>query len=219
VYGTSDYLLLIKTHITENAQYFIFLAFFLSFAVKIPLIPFHIWLPLAHVEAPVAGSVILAGLLIKLGAYAFIRFAIPLTPIAASYFAPLIIVLSILSIIYASLTTIRQTDLKRIIAYSSVAHMGVATLSIFTFTKIGLNASIFLQIAHGLVSSALFILVTILYNHHHTRVILYYRGVTLSMPIFSSFFIFFSLCNIGMPLTGNFIGEFLSLYASYLYSP
>ena len=214
-YGTTDYLLLIKQTINEKWQYLIFIAFFLSFAAKIPLVPFHIWLPLAHVEAPVAGSVILAGLLIKLGAYGFIRFALPLTPIAAQYFAPFIITLSIISIIYASLTTIRQTDLKRIIAYSSVAHMGVATLAIFTFSTLGIQASIFLQIAHGIVSSALFILVTILYEHHHSRLVKYYRGVTLTMPIFSSVFLIFTLANIGVPLSANFIGEFLSLLASF----
>lgn len=214
-HGTTDYLLLIKQTIEEKWQYFIFLTFFLSFAAKIPLVPFHIWLPLAHVEAPVSGSVILAGLLIKLGAYGFIRFALPLTPIAAQYFAPFIITLAIISIIYASLTTIRQTDLKRIIAYSSVAHMGVATLAIFTFSSLGIQASIFLQIAHGVVSSALFILVTILYEHHHSRLVKYYRGITLTMPIYSAVFLIFTLANIGTPLSANFIGEFLSLLAGF----
>jgi NADH:ubiquinone oxidoreductase subunit 4 (subunit M) len=127
--------------------------------------------------------------------------------------------LSLISIIYASLSTIRQTDLKRIIAYSSIAHMGIANLSIFTFTKLGISASVILQLAHGLVSSALFILVTILYNHHHTRAIIYFRGMSLTMPLFSSLFVFFNLCNIGMPLTGNFIGEFLSILAGFQYSP
>lgn len=214
-HGTTDYLLLLKQTIEEKWQYFIFIAFFISFAAKIPLVPFHIWLPLAHVEAPVAGSVILAGLLIKLGAYGFIRFALPLTPIAAHYFAPFIITLAIISIIYASLTTIRQTDLKRIIAYSSVAHMGVATLAIFTFSTLGIQASIFLQIAHGVVSSALFILVTILYEHHHSRLVKYYRGITLTMPLFSMVFLIFTLANIGVPLSANFIGEFLSLLAAF----
>lgn len=214
-HGTTDYLLLVKQTIEEKYQYFIFIAFFISFAAKIPLFPFHIWLPLAHVEAPVSGSVILAGLLIKLGAYGFIRFALPLTPIAAMYFAPFIITLAIISIIYASLTTIRQTDLKRIIAYSSVAHMGVATLAIFTFSTLGIQASIFLQIAHGVVSSALFILVTILYEHHHSRLVKYYRGITLTMPLFSTVFLIFTLANIGVPLSANFIGEFLSLLASF----
>lgn len=172
-------------------------------------------MPLAHAEAPVAGSVILAGLLIKLGAYGFIRFALPLTPIAAQYFAPLVITLSILSIIYASLITLRQTDLKRIIAYSSVAHMGVATLAIFTFSTLGTQASIFLQISHGLVSSALFILVTILYEHHQTRLVKYYKGIALTMPIFAIVFLIFTLANIGVPLSANFIGEFLSLLAIF----
>jgi len=134
---------------------------------------------------------------------------------AAHYFAPFIITLSILSIIYASLTTIRQTDLKRIIAYSSVAHMGVATLAIFTFSTLGIQASIFLQIAHGVVSSALFILVTILYEHHHSRLVKYYKGITLSMPLFSTVFLIFTLSNIGVPLSANFIGEFLSLLAGF----
>lgn len=214
-YGTTDYLLLLKISINEHWQYLIFLAFFLSFAAKIPLVPFHIWLPLAHVEAPVAGSVILAGLLIKLGAYGFIRFALPLTPLATKFFAPFIITLSIISIIYASLSTIRQTDLKRIIAYSSVAHMGVATLAIFTLSSIGIQASIFLQVAHGIVSSALFILVTILYEHHHSRLVKYYKGITLTMPLYSISFLIFTLANIGVPLSANFIGEFLSLLASF----
>lgn len=217
-YGTTSFELLELIEFDRYLENLLFLGFFLSFSAKIPLIPFHIWLPLAHVEAPLAGSLLLAGILIKLGTYGYIKFALALTPNACAQFAPFMIMLSIISIIYASLSTIRQTDLKRVIAYSSVAHMGVATLSIFTMTKIGVAGSIFLQIAHGLVSSALFILVTILYNHHHTRTIAYYRGVALCMPIFSSFFVFFSLCNIGMPLTGNFIGEFLCLYAGFRYS-
>lgn len=214
-YGSTDYLYLIQQTISTKWQYFIFITFFFSFAAKIPLVPFHIWLPLAHVEAPVAGSVILAGLLIKLGAYGFIRYALPLTPIAAQYFAPFIITLSIISIIYASLTTLRQTDLKRIIAYSSVAHMGIATLAIFTFSNLGIQASIFLQISHGVVSSALFIMVTILYEHHHSRLVKYYRGVALTMPLFATIFLIFTLANIGVPLSANFIGEFLSLLAAF----
>jgi len=172
-------------------------------------------LPLAHVEAPVAGSVVLAGLLIKLGAYGFIRFALPLTPIGAKFFAPLVILLSVISVIYASLTTIRQTDLKRIIAYSSVAHMGIVTLAIFTFSFVGIQASIFLQIAHGFVSSALFMMVTILYEHHHSRLVKYYRGVAIAMPLYATLFLIFTLANIGVPLSANFIGEFLSILAAF----
>ncbi len=217
--GTTSLPLLANIALPEQLENFLFLGFFLSFAAKIPLIPFHIWLPLAHVEAPVAGSVILAGLLIKLGTFGFIKFAFLLTPNSCIIFAPLIIVFSVISIIYASLSTIRQTDLKRVIAYSSVAHMGVATMSLFTLTALGVAASIVLQLAHGLVSSALFILVTILYNHHHTRSIPYYSGVAISMPLFATAFVFFSLCNIGIPLTGNFVGEFLSLMAGFNYGP
>lgn len=209
--GTTDYLTLLNTIINETDQKWIFLGLFASFAVKIPKFPFHIWLPLAHVEAPLAGSILLAGILIKLGSYGFIRFGLPLLPDACEFYAPLVNTLAVLAIIYASLTTIRQTDLKRIIAYSSVSHMGVVMLGIFSLTVIGIEGSIFLQIAHGLVSSALFIIVTIIYDRHHTRIVRYYRGITITMPIFSILFLFFTLANIGAPLTCNFIGEFMSL--------
>ena len=172
-------------------------------------------MPLAHVEAPVGGSVLLAGILIKLGAYGFIRFSVPLLPSACEYFSPLVFTLAALGIIYASLTTMRQTDLKRVIAYSSVAHMGVVMLAIFSLSVIGIEGSIFLQLAHGLVSSALFILVTMLYERHHSRVIKYYRGMTVTMPVFSILFLFFTFCNIGVPLSCNFIGEFMSLLAVF----
>lgn len=166
-------------------------------------------------EAPVAGSVLLAGILIKLGSYGFIRFSLPLFPYASSYFTPLILTLSTLAVIYASLTTLRQTDLKRIIAYSSVSHMGVVMLGIFSLTLIGIEGSIFLQIAHGVVSSALFIIVTILYDRHHSRLVKYYRGVAITMPLFATIFLFFTLANIAVPLSCNFIGEFLCLLATY----
>jgi len=217
--GTTDYLTLLNMGIETDKQIWIFLAFFASLAVKIPKFPFHIWLPLAHVEAPVAGSVILAGILIKLGAYGFIRFAIPLLPHACLYFSPLVYTLGVLSIIYASLTTLRQTDLKRIIAYSSVGHMGVVSIAIFSLTTIGLEGSIFLQLAHGLVSSALFIIVTIIYDRYHTRVVKYYRGLTVFMPLYSSIFLFFTLANIAVPLSCNFVGEFLSLLAVWESNP
>lgn len=213
--GTTDYLTLLEFNVSKNAQYIIFLCFFASLAVKIPKFPFHIWLPLAHVEAPLAGSIILAGILIKLGSYGFIRFALPLLPEACNYFSPLVFCLAILAIIYASLTTLRQTDLKRIIAYSSVSHMGVVMLSIFSLSVIGSEGSIFLQVAHGIVSSALFIVVTLLYERHHTRTIKYFRGVTMTMPVFSMFFFIFTLANIAVPLSCNFVGEFLSLLAVF----
>lgn len=209
--GTTDYTSLLEFPLKENVQKVIFLGFLASLAVKIPSFPFHIWLPLAHVEAPVAGSVLLAGVLIKLGSYGIIRYSLGLTPLACEYFAPLVYTLSILGIIYASLTTIRQTDLKRIIAYSSVGHMAIVTIGIFSINLQGLLGSIFLQLAHGIVSSALFIIVTLLYERYHTRIVRYYRGVTITMPIFSTLFCVFTMSNIGVPGTSNFIGEILAL--------
>ena len=218
--GTTDYLELLGHSWSFKAQTLLFLAFFASFAVKIPLFPFHIWLPLAHVEAPLAGSILLAGVLIKMGSYGLMRFALPLWPDASVYFAPLVNTLAVLAIIYASLTTMRQTDLKRIIAYSSVGHMGVVVLGLFSFTQIGLEGSVLLQISHGFVSSALFITVTLIYERHHSRIVKYYRGLAITMPIFATIFVVLTLANIGVPLSLNFIGEFLSLYgilkASYV---
>lgn len=215
--GTTDYLTILSLDFTLNPtiQNWLFLAFFASLAVKIPKFPFHLWLPLAHVEAPLAGSILLAGILIKLGSYGFIRYTLPIFPDASVYFSPMVYTLGVLAIIYASLTTIRQTDLKRIIAYSSVSHMGLVMLAIFTLTPIGIEGSIFLQIAHGIVSSALFITVTILYDRHHTRIVKYYRGVAMTMPIFALLFLIFTFGNIAVPLTCNFIGEFLSLLALF----
>ena len=215
VAGTTDYCSLLNVEFDSKIQFAIFLCFFASLAVKIPMFPFHIWLPQAHVEAPVAGSVLLAGILIKLGSYGFIRFTIPLFPLACQYFSPFIFTLAVVGLVYASLTTIRQTDLKRVIAYSSVAHMAVVMLSIFSISLIGIEGSIFLQIAHGLVSSALFIIVTLIYERHHTRIIKYFRGLTLTMPLFSMIFLFFTLANIAVPLSCNFVGEFLSLLAIF----
>ena len=216
--GTTDYQVLCSLQIEKNLQYFIFLGFFLSFAIKIPKIPFHIWLPQAHVEAPVAGSVILAGILLKLGGYGFIRFSWPLLPEASEFFAPLILTLSLLAVIYGSLTTCRQVDFKRLIAYSSVAHMGLVTLGIFSHTIQGLVAAIFLMLAHGLVSSALFIAVTFLYDRHHTRIVKYYRGMVITMPLFGTLMLTLMLANASIPLSCNFIGEFLSLLAAFDYS-
>ena len=216
--GTTDYQALCGLNFEKHTQYLIFMGFFFSLAIKIPKIPFHIWLPQAHVEAPVAGSVILAGILLKLGGYGFLRFSWPLLPDASEYFSPLIQTLSVLAVIYGSLTTCRQVDFKRIIAYSSVAHMGLVTLGIFSHSTQGLIAAIYLMLAHGLVSSALFIIVTLLYERHHTRLVKYYRGVVTTMPLFSMLFLIFILVNIGIPLSCNFIGEFLSLLAAFEYS-
>jgi NADH:ubiquinone oxidoreductase subunit 4 (subunit M) len=163
------------------------------------------------VEAPVAGSVLLAGVLIKLGSYGIIRYSVGLTPMACEYFAPLMFTLSILGVIYASITTIRQTDLKRIIAYSSVGHMGIVTIGIFTMNVEGIEGSIFLQIAHGIVSSGLFIVVTQLYERYHTRIVKYYRGVTMTMPIYSVMFLVLTMSNIGVPGTSNYIGEIMAI--------
>jgi NADH:ubiquinone oxidoreductase subunit 4 (subunit M) len=157
----------------------------------------------------------LAGILIKLGAYGFIRFALPLLPLGSEVFTPLVYTLGVIAIIYASITTIRQTDMKRIIAYSSVGHMAVVTLAIFSQSQLGIEGSIFLQIAHGIVSSGLFILVTLLYDRHHTRLVKYYRGIAITMPIFATIFLILTLANIGAPLTCNFIGEITSLMATY----
>jgi NADH-quinone oxidoreductase subunit M len=217
--GTTDYMIMLTYEIPANVQNWLFLALFSSLAVKIPKWPFHIWLPQAHVEAPVAGSIILAGILIKLGAYGFIRFALPILPLGSEVFTPLVYTLGAVAIVYASLTTIRQTDMKRIIAYSSVGHMAVVMLAIFSQSVMAIEASIFMQLAHGIVSSALFILVTRLYDRHHTRLVKYYRGIAITMPIFASIFLIMTLANIGTPLTCNFIGEITSLMATYQANP
>lgn len=216
--GTTSYLKLITIEIPSNIQWWLFLGFFASLAVKIPMVPVHIWLPQAHVEAPVAGSVLLAGILLKLGGYGFIRFAYPIFPNACYHFSPIIIIISLIAIIYGSFTTCRQTDIKRLIAYSSVAHMGLVTLSIFTHSTEGLIASIIMMIAHGLVSSALFMSSAVLYVRHHSRIIRYFRGIVSTMPIFSLISLILILANIGFPLTLNFIAEFFSILAAFNYS-
>jgi len=175
------------------------------------MVPVHTWLPEAHVEAPTAGSVILAGVLLKLGGYGFLRFSIPMFPEASIFFKPLIYALSIIAIIYVSLTTLRQIDLKKIIAYSSVAHMAFVTLGIFTFNLQAIEGSIVLMLSHGIVSSALFMCVGILYDRHKTRIIKYYSGLIQVMPLFITIFFIFTLANLSLPTTSGFIGEFLVL--------
>lgn len=196
---------------TKKEQFFLWLTFFFSFASKVPMFPFHIWLPEAHVEAPTVGSVLLAGILLKLGVYGFLRFSLVLFPDASLYFAPLIYLLSILGIVYASLAAIRQTDMKRIIAYSSVAHMNMVTLGIFSFNVIGVEGAILQSLSHGFVAGGLFVLIGILYSRFHSRFIYYYGGLVHTMPIFSSIFLLFTLANIALPGTSSFIGEFLLL--------
>ena len=212
--GTTDIYLLKDLDLSIYRERIIWLAFFFSFAVKIPMFPFHIWLPEAHVEAPTAGSVLLAGILLKLGGYGFLRFSLPLLGESNFYFGPLIYILSILGVIYCSLTTIRQIDMKKIIAYSSVAHMNYVTVGIFSNTIQGLEGCIYLMISHGLVSSGLFLCVGMLYDRYKTRLISYYGGIVTIMPIFSIFFLFLILSNISFPGTSSFIGEILILLGS-----
>jgi len=209
--GTTDIQILWNANFDTRTQILLWLAFFASLAVKIPMVPFHIWLPEAHAEAPTAGSVILAGVLLKMGGYGFLRFSLPMFSEASLYFAPLIYLLSIIAAIYASLTTIRQVDLKKIIAYSSVSHMGFVTLGLFSFNLQGLEGSIILMLSHGLVSSALFLCVGILYDRHKTRILKYYGGLVQVMPVFSIFLLFFTFSNIGFPGTSSFVGELLVL--------
>jgi proton-translocating NADH-quinone oxidoreductase chain M len=207
--GTTDIHILLTTNFPYNRQLLLWLAFFASFAVKVPMIPVHTWLPEAHVEAPTAGSVILAGVLLKLGGYGFLRFSIPMFPEASVFFTPMIYVISVVAIIYVSLTTLRQVDLKKIIAYSSVAHMAFVTLGIFTFNLQAIEGSIFLMLSHGIVSSALFMCVGVLYDRHKTRIIKYYSGMIQVMPLFMTLFLIFTLANLSLPTTAGFIGEFL----------
>nr|YP_009317617.1 NADH dehydrogenase subunit 4 [Pterocladia mexicana]YP_009317663.1 NADH dehydrogenase subunit 4 [Pterocladia robusta]AOX49069.1 NADH dehydrogenase subunit 4 [Pterocladia mexicana]AOX49115.1 NADH dehydrogenase subunit 4 [Pterocladia robusta] len=213
--GTLDIQLLWQVNFSEFRQLVLWLSFFASFAIKIPMIPFHIWLPEAHAEAPTAGSVILAGILLKMGGFGFLRFSLPLFPFASTFFTPLVFSLSLIAVIYASLTTLRQVDLKKIIAYSSVSHMGFVTIGIFSSTLQGIEGSIILMLSHGLVSSALFLCVGILYDRHKTRIIKYYSGLVQTMPVFGIFFLFFSFANLGFPGTSSFIGEFLVLFGTF----
>jgi len=213
--GTTDLQILLTTEFSERRQILLWIAFFASFSVKVPMVPVHIWLPEAHVEAPTAGSVILAGILLKLGTYGFLRFSIPMFPEATLYFTPFIYTLSVIAIIYTSLTTIRQIDLKKIIAYSSVAHMNFVTIGMFSLNIQGIEGSILLMLSHGLVSSALFLCVGVLYDRHKTRLVKYYGGLVSTMPMFSTIFLFFTLANMSLPGTSSFIGEFLILVGAF----
>ena len=216
--GSTNAIFINHIDIPSNYQFWFFIGFTISFAVKVPMIPVHIWLPQAHVEAPLAGSVLLAGILLKLGGYGFIRFLYPLFPIAFQYFSPFIILLSLIAIIYGGLTTCRQNDMKRLIAYSSVAHMGFVSLAIFTHSFEGLCASILMMLAHGLSSSGLFMSAGVLYARFHSRIIKYFKGLTVVMPILSSITLILILANIGFPLTFNFIAEFFTIISAYNYS-
>ena len=181
-----------------------------------PLVPFHIWLPEAHCEAPTSGSVILAGILLKLGGFGFLRYSIGLFPDSSAFFTPFVFIISALGIVYASITTIQQVDLKKIIAYSSVGHMGVVTIGIFSGVNQGIVGSILLMVSHGIVSGALFLCVGLLYERHHTRIVKYFTGLIATMPLFSVCFTILTFANIGLPGTSSFIGEFLIITGAFL---
>jgi proton-translocating NADH-quinone oxidoreductase chain M len=213
--GSTDYDILLTFVFSEFEQQILWLTFFLAFAAKVPIMPVHLWLPEAHVEAPTAGSVILAGVLLKLGTYGFIRFSLPLFPQASFYFTPFIYTIALISIIYASLTAIRQTDFKKIIAYTSVAHMNVIILGIFSFNNIGIEGALLQSLSHGFVASALFVIIGIVYERYKTRLVKYYGGLVHTMPLYVSIFLFFTIANIGFPGTSGFIGEFLIFAGSF----
>ena len=213
--GSSDYEVLLTFSFSKIEQKFLWFTFFLAFASKVPMIPVHLWLPEAHVEAPTAGSVILAGVLLKLGTYGFIRFSLCLFPKASFFFAPLVYMIAAIGIIYTSFTAIRQTDFKRIIAYTSIAHMNLVILGIFSFNSIGLEGAILQSLSHGFVASALFLIIGIVYDRYRTRIVQYYGGLAIVMPIYITIFLFFTMANISFPGTSSFVGEFLILVGSF----
>ncbi len=216
--GTTDVVALTKglpTYFPLEYQKWLWLAFFVSFAVKVPMFPVHTWLPDAHVQAPTAGSVILAGILIKLGAYGFIRFSLPFFPAASQFFAPMVLTLSVIAIIYASLVALMQKDMKKMIAYSSVAHMGFVTLGIFSFTRQGIDGAIMQMISHGIVSAALFMCVGSIYDRLHTKQIADLGGIATKMPNFAMLAMIFTMASVGLPGTSGFVGEFLSILGAF----
>src|SRR5246500_1283849 len=212
---TTDIPTLMHTNVPRSLQTWAWLAFFASFAVKMPMWPVHTWLPDAHVEAPTAGSVILAAILLKMGGYGFLRFSLPMFPLASHDFAPLIFTLSVVAIIYTSLVALMQEDVKKLIAYSSVAHMGFVTMGIFAATAQGVAGGIFQMISHGIVSGALFLCVGVVYDRMHTREIAAYGGLVNRMPLYAAAFMVFTLANVGLPGTTGFIGEFLTLIGTF----
>ena len=213
--GTADIPSLMAYSFPDDMQTWLWLAFFASFAVKVPMWPVHTWLPDAHVEAPTAGSVILAGVLLKFGGYGFLRFSLPMFPIASVDFAPLIFTLSIVAVIYTSLVALAQEDMKKLIAYSSVAHMGFVTVGTFSFNLHGVEGAIFLMLSHGVVSAALFLIVGVVYDRIHSRDIEAYGGLVHRMPVYGLGFMVFMLASVGLPGTGGFVGEFLVLLGAF----
>ena len=213
--GTTDIPTLLATKFPPDMQWWLWIAFFASFAVKMPMWPVHTWLPDAHVEAPTAGSVILAGILLKMGGYGFLRFSLPMFPIASAELAPFVFTLSIIAIIYTSLVALVQEDIKKLIAYSSVAHMGYVTMGIFTASQQGVDGAIFQMLSHGIVSAALFLCVGVIYDRMHTREIAAYGGLVERMPKYAVALMVFTMANVGLPGTSGFIGEFLTLLAAF----
>jgi NADH-quinone oxidoreductase subunit M len=215
--GTTDIVALLAKPDTFPAemQTWLWLAFFASFAVKMPMWPVHTWLPDAHVEAPTAGSVILAAILLKMGGYGFLRFSLPMFPDASLYFQNFVYVLSVVAIIYTSLVALMQEDMKKLIAYSSVAHMGFVTMGIFSMTRQGIDGAMFQMISHGLVSGALFLCVGVIYDRMHTREIAAYGGLVNRMPLYAAVFMLFTMANVGLPGSSGFVGEFLTLLGTF----
>jgi NADH-quinone oxidoreductase subunit M len=215
VAGTTSIPELMRYDFGYMVQQLLWLAFFASFAVKMPMWPVHTWLPDAHVEAPTAGSVILAGILLKLGGYGFLRFNLPMFPQASELFAPLVFTLSVIAVVYTSLVAFRQTDIKKLIAYSSVAHMGFVTMGIFAGNAIGVQGAVFQMLSHGLVSGALFLCVGVVYDRMHTREIAFYGGLASRMPVYATVFMLFTMANVGLPGTAGFIGEITTMVGVY----
>jgi NADH-quinone oxidoreductase subunit M len=213
--GTTDIPTLLVYDFPPAMQTWLWLAFFASFAVKVPMWPVHTWLPDAHVEAPTAGSVILAGVLLKMGGYGFLRFSLPMLPDASVFFTPFVFTLSIIAIVYTSLVALAQEDMKKLIAYSSVAHMGFVTLGTFTVTQQGVEGALFQMLSHGVVSAALFLIVGVVYDRMHTRLISRYGGLVDRMPAYALSFMIFMLASVGLPGTGGFVGEFLVLVGAF----
>jgi NADH-quinone oxidoreductase subunit M len=215
VAGTTDLPTLMQTPFPRSMQIWLWLALFASFAVKVPMWPVHTWLPDAHVEAPTAGSVILAGVLLKMGGYGFLRFSIPILPEASAYFTPLMYTLSVVAIIYTSLVALAQEDMKKLIAYSSIAHMGFVTIGMFTLKQQGVEGSVFQMLSHGIVSGALFLCVGVVYDRLHTREIARYGGLVQNMPRYAFVFMVMMLASVGLPGTSGFVGEFLILIGAF----
>jgi NADH-quinone oxidoreductase subunit M len=217
--GSADMTQMAHATLPRDMALWLWLAFFASFAIKTPMWPFHTWLPLAHVEAPTAGSVILAGVLLKMGGYGFIRISLQMLPEASAHFAPWVMGLSLIAIVYTSLVALAQTDMKKLIAYSSVAHMGFVTLGIFSGTVAGVEGALFVMLSHGLVSAGLFLMVGVLYERLHTREIARFGGVATIMPRYATMAMILSLAAVGLPGTSGFVGEFLSMQGAWLYNP